>query len=767
MNAESDKATSVGKSRLQEALALHQLGDLTGAENAYRGILRTFPRDFDATYLLGLVCLQKGAFTEAESQFRRAITINPKAANALNDHGSALLEIDKPAEALVQYDKAIALDPTMADAFNNRGNALIRLRRFDEAVGSFDQAIALNPAHALAYCNRGNALRQLGRHEEALASYQAAIALRSDYAEAYNNSGNALSELKRCKAALAAYEKAIAIRPFFVEAHCNRADALIDLRHYNDALAAADRAVALNPEFANAWRARADCLQNLARNDESLIAYERALKLSPDLVDAWSGKGNALHRLKRHADAASSFVSLLKIRPEYPFAKGMLLHQKLMTCEWSGIAELINEIERDIDLGRLSAEPFGWQAVSSSPRSLLRCAEIFNVAKFPVDFNAAPARPPEHRKIRIGYLGDVFREQAVSFLLVGALELADKSRFELYGFDNGVNDKSETRKRVEASLTEMVDITSRDDASIAALIRQREIDILVNLNVYFGDHRTGVFAKRPAPIQANYLGFPATLGASYSDYIIADRWVIPPDDRDFYSEKVVYLPECYQANDRKKAISPREFSRAECGLPENGFVFCCFNNNFKITPGMLERWMRILRKTADSVLWLLDDNPSAGVNLRAEAKARGIDPDRLIFAKRMHLTEHLARHRLADLFLDTLPYNAHTTASDALWAGLPVLTQVGSTFPGRVGASLLNAVGLPELITSTPQTYEDLAVELAANPEKLTTIKRKLANNRLTMPLFDTALYARRLDAAYAAMYERYRAGLSPDHIEL
>jgi predicted O-linked N-acetylglucosamine transferase (SPINDLY family) len=312
----------------------------------------------------------------------------------------------------------------------------------------------------------------------------------------------------------------------------------------------------------------------------------------------------------------------------------------------------------------------------------------------------------------------------------------------------------------------MIDISSRTDTSAAAIIREREIDILVNLNVYFGDHRTGVFAKRAAPIQVNYLGFPATLGASYCDYIIADRWVIPSDDRDYYTEKVVYLPECYQANDNKRTISARDFSRAQCDLPANGFVFCCFNNSFKITPEVFDRWMHILRKTTDSVLWLIEDNSSVAANLREEAKARGVDPDRLIFAKRMYPTEHLARHRLADLFLDTLPYNAHTTASDALWAGLPVLTQLGSTFPGRVAASLLNAVGLPELIVCTPQAYEDLAIELAANPEKLAVIKRKLSKNRLTMPLFDTGLYARRLDAAYATMYGRYRAGLLPDHID-
>jgi len=439
----------------------------------------------------------------------------------------------------------------------------------------------------------------------------------------------------------------------------------------------------------------------------------------------------------------------------------------MMICVWSGFDGLVKDSEKDIGLGKPLGEPFGWQDVSNSPRSLQLCAELFNVDKFPVDAKISPARPPTHGKVRIGYLGDVFREQAVAYLLVGVLELHDKSQFEIYAFDNGWDDRSETRRRIDASVKEMIDITPRDDASAAAVIREREIDILINLNVYFGDHRTGVFAKRASPIQVNYLGFPATLGASYSDYIIADRWVIPPNDQSFYTEKVVYLPDCYQANDRKRTISARDFSRAECGLPQTGFVFCCFNNNHKITPDVFDRWMRILKKVEGSVLWLVEDNAYVAANLCKEAKARHVDPDRLIFAKRMHLPDHLARHRLADLFLDTLPYNAHTTASDALWAGLPVLTQIGTTFPGRVAASLLNAIDLPELITPTSQAYEDLAVQLATSPEMLAATKRKLADNRLTTSLFDTKVYTRHIEAAYTRMYERYQGGLRPDHISV
>ena len=287
----------------------------------------------------------------------------------------------------------------------------------------------------------------------------------------------------------------------------------------------------------------------------------------------------------------------------------------------------------------------------------------------------------------------------------------------------------------------------------------------MNLNGYFGEERTGVFANRSAPIQVNYLGFPGTLGAGYMDYIIADRHVIPEKHKEFYTEKVVYLPNCYQANDDKKKLNDCKFTRLECGLPEKGFIFCCFNNSYKILPDIFDCWMRILRKVDGSLLWLIEDNSIAVTNLRKEALARGVSADRLVFAKRIPLSDHLARHRLADLFLDTLPYNAHTTASDALWAGLPVLTCIGETFAGRVAASLLNTIRLPELVTTTLEAYEQMAIDLATDPEKLATIKQKLAENRLTTPLFDTKIFTTHIEKAYTAMYERYQAGLPPDHI--
>ena len=748
--------------KFADVFARHQLGDLAGAEKGYREILRADTRHFDAAYLLGLVLLQSGRCEQAEAQFRRAIKINPNVAAAFHDRGNALLELARPADALAQYDRTIALDPNFAEAYNNRGIALLRLTRLEEAVGSFDRAIALNADHAAAHYNRGNALRRLKRHDEALSSYQRAIALRPRHVEAHNNLANTLLDLHRPDAALAAYDKIIAINPLFVEAHCNRASALIELRRLPDALAAADRALTLHSDFALAWLARADALRNLRRQEDSLAAYDRAVALQPDLADAYAGRAHALHSLKRHDEAAQDWAKVLQLYPDYDFAKGYLAHQKKMACDWSGLEELRWSIREDVRAGKASAEPFGYQALSDSAPDLKRCAELFVQREFP----AAPtplcrADRYDHDKIRIGYVSGEFRQHATSILMVELFELHDRHRFELFAFDSGDDDGSDIRRRITAAFDHVVDIAGMGDAAAAAAVRQNEIDLLVNLNGFFGEARTGIFSRRPAPIQINYLGYPGTIGADYIDYIIADPVVIRPEHEDCYVEKIVWLPDCYQVNDSTRPIVEMP-TRAGAMLPDEGFIFCCFNNSYKIAPEVFDVWMRLLDRVDGSILWLIEDNARAAHNLRREAERRGVEPERLVFASRASPAEHLARQRLADLFVDTLPYNAHTTASDALWAGVPVLTCLGSTFPGRVAASLLQAVGLPELITPSLGDYEALALRLAQERGLLSSLKARLAQNRLTSPLFDTKRFARHVEAAYVTMWERHRSGEPP-----
>ena len=381
-------------------------------------------------------------------------------------------------------------------------------------------------------------------------------------------------------------------------------------------------------------------------------------------------------------------------------------------------------------------------AVTNSPELQRKAAEIYALARYPLNI-ALPkiAKRQRRNKIRIAYVSSDFRQHPVSYSIVGLIEALDRDRFDVIGISLGSEDPSELGQRMKRAFSKFIDVSRMSDQAVVQLMRELEVDIAIDLMGYTQGNRTNIFAQRAAPVQVSHIGFSGTMGAEYIDYVIADRIVIPVEDASFFSEKIVLMPDTYLATDRKLAIAQRTPTRTEVGLPNNAFVFCCFNNNYKITPEVFDCWMRILKQVDGSVLWLFEDNAKAASNLRKEAEIRGVHPERLIFAKRMPPSDHLARHRFADLFLDTLPYNAHTTASDALWAGLPVLTRIGETFAGRVAASLLNAIGLTELITSTPQAYEALAIELATNPEKLAAIKRKLANNRLTTPLFDTKLF--------------------------
>jgi predicted O-linked N-acetylglucosamine transferase (SPINDLY family) len=406
--------------------------------------------------------------------------------------------------------------------------------------------------------------------------------------------------------------------------------------------------------------------------------------------------------------------------------------------------------------------------MSNSPERLRNAAEIWVRARHP-SIHSLPeiARRPRRDKIRVGYFSSDFRDHALSHLMAEMFERHDRSRFEVTAFSFAPPSQTEIQQRLRAAFDRFVDVWDLLDKDVTALARNAEIDIAVDLNGFTTGSRTDIFAMRAAPIQVSYMGYAGTMGADYIDYLIADETVIPVPHQRHYTEKIGYMPDTYFVRDTRQHPPSSVSSRSEAGLPEQGFVFCCFNNNQKIRPDIFDEWMRILKRVPNSVLWLLEDNEIAADNLRKESESRGVDSKRLVFAKRTAVPAHLARHRLADLFLDTLPFNGHTTASDALWMGLPVLTRIGETFAGRVAASLLFAAGLPELITQTPEAYETLAVEIATNPAKLGAIKRKLADNRLATAVFDVSLFTRHMEAAYVAMVSRYQAGLPPDHIHL
>ena len=729
----ADRTPVNPQNALGRALALHSEGDLNEAQRLYQAIVNEDPAHFLALHMLGVIAHQK-------HDARLAVTL---------------------------IDRAIAVNPREATAHFNRGLALAELQRFDDAAVGFSVALALNPNFAEAYCNRGNALQALGRVEEALSDYRKAVGLNSSYANAWHNEGAALFSLKRYEEALTRLDRAISLNDSDAEAHNSMGGVLHSLHRPTKALVHYDRAVSLQPWDPKIWHNRGVTLLELRRLDEAVASFDHALKLNPEWSESLFDRAGALNKLGRTEEALESYQALVRIDPDFPFAEGLFLHTKMLCCNWHDEQNRFSRITAKVRARKPAMEPFGYQGLCDNEENLKVCAEVYAAYKYPALFRPAVTPLSGQERIRVGYLSGEFRNQATSILMAELFELHDRDRFQIFAFDNGWSDQSPLRARLEKAFDGIFSISNLSDVEVASLIRREGIDILVNLNGYFGDGRQGVFAQKPGPIQVNYLGFPGTLGASYMDYVIADEVVIPEASRCHYTEKTVWLPDSYQVNDRRRTISDKVFTRAALGLPSEGFVFCCFNNAYKITPEIFGVWANILKKVDNSVLWLLRTNPAAARNLANEAQQRGVNASRLIFADHMPLSDHLARHRAADLFLDTLPYNAHTTASDALWAGLPVLTCTGHTFPGRVATSLLKASGLPEMIAQTLQAYEDLAVALSQDPARLAHIRRKLAQNRATAPLFDTPRFTKHIEDAFLKMYARAQAGLQPDHIRV
>ena len=782
-----------------QALTLHQAGRLAEAEAIYRRILDLDPDHRDARHHLGIIHHQRGEhiaalrqidaalqldrdeaaahnnrgvvlaaldrFAEAADSYGRAIALEPDYVDALVNRGVALFKLGRFAEAVESCDRALALRPHDVAVLANRGNALYALERYAEALACYDRALAIAPNHADAHCNRGSALSALKRFAEALASFDRALALDPDHAEALNNRGNVLGRLQRFDEAIASYDRAIARKPDYADAFSNRGNALRDSRRIDAALADYDRAIALRPAHAEYHNNRATALAGLRRYDEALASYAQAIALKPDYAEAYSNRGWALRDLKRPDEAAASFARAFALAPDHDSFRGTYLYAKRHVCDWSDFDAECAAMLAAVDAGKAAALPFELLPTPASPAQQLRCAQSHVADKF-----GGPRAPLwrgeryAHRRIRVAYLSADLRDHPVAMLTAGMFERHDRARFETVAFALKSDTHSAVRARLSAHFDRFIDVETMSDGDVARLVRELEIDIAVDLNGYTEGSRPHVFAQRPAPVQVNYLGFAATLGP-YWDYIIADRFVVPEHDRTHYAEQVVYLPDCFMANDAGRRISPRTPSRAEAGLPDDGFVFCCFNNSFKITPHVFDVWMRLLAAVDGSVLWLSGTHASAMEHLAREAERRGVAPRRLIFAPRVPSNEdHLARLRLADLFVDTLYYNAHTTAADALWAGVPVLTCPGTTFASRVAGSLLGALGLPELIAGSLADYAGLALALARDPARLTALRAKLARNRDVFPLFDTARFTRHMEAAYTTMWERAQRGEPPQN---
>jgi len=772
-------------------------------------VLKAAPDTVEALHMLGVIEARRKNVPEAEVLLARAAGLAPHVGGIQVNLGNLLQEQGRHEEALARYDHAVGLGPVELMVLLNRVTALKALHRWELALEAVEAAIAAFPGSATARFQRGWLLQKSGRTEEALAAHDMGLELWAaagsppmrELTAIHTSRALCLYERGRAEEALAAFRAVLTIDPNNLDSLNNCIVILIELGRAEEAMADADRAVAAHPGAWTAHRQRghllsalnrraaaaacydrvlADqpddipsrvnrgiCLRKLHKTKAALADFDRALALVPNHREALSNRASLLRDLGRNIESAATYERLREYHPGHLRAEGNLLNARLMSCDWRDLEKLRPSIIAAVQHGIAADTPFAFLAWSTSPADQLACAETWIREKH------QPASPAvwtgeryRHDRIRLAYLSSDFQNHPMAHLMGKLFETHDRDRFELTAISFGRNTGDPMRKRLEGAFDRFIDMESCSDRETAEQVRALEIDIAVDRKGFTRGARTQVFAMRPAPVQVNYLAYPGTMGAPFMDYLIADPVIIPADEERFYSEKVVRLPDTYQATDDERKIGETP-SRAECGLPETGFVFCSFNNNYKVLPQTFDIWMRLLTRIEGSVLWMYVKSREAITNLQREAVARGVYPGRLVFATHLEMAGHLARHRQADLFLDTFPYTSHTTASDALWAGLPVVTCAGETFTSRVAASLLSAVGLPELITRDFEAYEALALKLALEPERLAAIKGKLAAQRTAWPLFDSDRFRQHLESAFVTMHERQQRGLPPEAFDV
>ena len=777
------------------AAAKHESGDLEGAVVAYGAALDADPQNAGLAYNLGIALADLGRAAEAEESYKRAIASNPNHAGAWNNLGLLRSGQGDVAQALECWKTAIRIRPDLPESHDNLGRLLLEQGKMVEAISAFQKAITLNPDVAEIHFNLGRALEAVGLADAATTAYGMALALDPDHTGANNNHGvillhggdfnaaadcfvraiqhrpdlpqpwfnlgNAFRDAGKPEAAITAFGRAIALCPVYPEAFSNLSVVLMDFGRQEEAVVVLRHAIAQKPDFALAYSNLGIALSGLGRNDEAVAACRQALEISPNLAEAHANLGNIFLDLGQVGEAIAACERALELRPNNAETMASLVHLRRLACQWDDSDDV--RLRQAMFRRGASIAPFILLSLDTNPAEQLEIATLWS-RRFQVPPEAVFThgdRSPE-APIRIGYLSADFHSHATAYLTADVFECHDRNRFQIFGYSYGPDDGSPMRRRLEAGFDHFIDLRTLSDAQAAQRIFDDGIDILVDLKGHTRHARTRILAGRPAPVQVAWLGYPGSMGADFIDYILADAVTLPMDQQPYYSERIVHLPQSYQCNDRHRPIAARQPTRSECGLPEDGMVFCCFNNAFKISPTTFDVWMRLLKQVPGAVLWLLAANSAAEDNLRREAETRGIAPERLVFAPRLGLAEHLARYRLADLFLDTLPYNAHTTASDALWAGLPVLTCLGASFAGRVAASLLKACGLDEMVTTSLAEYEQTALSLAHQPGALVELRRKVGEAVAQAELFHTPRFTQGLEKAYAMMWDNWRKQIQP-----
>ena len=765
------------------------------AEAAFRRAIVLDPAIADGYNNLGNALRDQKRHEDACAAYRQAIARRQSYPEAWNNLGTVLHAMGHHAEALAAYTTALSLDPRSADAINNRAVTLAAQERFAEAEADFRAALAMAPTNHEMMGNLGDCLLRQDRVAEAVAVFREAVVARPDYADGWNNLGVALRLSGDLAGALESYEKALALAPQIGTLRHNRAnllaadgkedEAAIELLarldddpedtialnnlgallqgqgHYAHALMLFERALAVDPDYLDAQMNRGNALRDLGWVAEAEAAMSEVAITNPKVAALWLNLAAARQDLGQVEGAIAAYTKSLELDPDHAEARTQRLYQRAQTCDWSAYGELDHELVL-IEQGKGTAAAFPVLAMKDDPalqfrRSAGMAGRWAKVAPEPLP----PLEPLENRRIRIGYFSGDVHDHAIMYLASGLFREHDKSRFEVFVYSTGHVRHGTMRDQLIADVEHFHDALEMGEGELFDLARSHKLDIAIDVSGYTKGSRTGVFARRVAPVQINYLGYPGTSAAPFMDYIVVDPVLVPPGERNHVSERLMIMPGSYQPNDNRRPIGAPT-TRSDHGLPEQDFVFCCFNQGFKITPREFDIWMRLLAQVPGSVLWMRAANEAMRDHLCREAEVRGISRERLIFADRAHNPEHLERHRHADLFLDTFAYNAHTTMSDALWAGLPAVTRLGRQFAARVGGSLLRAVGLDELIAETDADYEALALALARNPERLAALRGKLSRQLATAALFDTLGYARSLERGFAMTLAQHRQGLPP-----
>ena len=757
------------KNLLQHAKELHGRGDFAGAHRAYLTVISAFPQSYEALHYVGLLYLQQGEFTHATDWIKRSLKVKQDQPDASSNLAYCLNSLGEYEAAIDECNKALVIDPFNDGAYTNLGNAQKSIGLLAPAEQSYLSAFKLVPNNPQYIYNLANIQFDQKKYHSAIKLFLDCISIAPSFPEAHNNLSACYIKLQEYESALHHSKIACDLRPLYLDALTNTGNALLGLRRANDALNFFIHVSQLGGVSAEICVNIGNALSDLGRSNEALERYIQAIKLNANYADAWKNQALLLSGLGRYGEAIPSYQKALQLDPEAEYIFGNLIHAKTKICDWSEIETLIARLLEQAKSGKKVTAPFPLLSIRDEPEIHGLVAEVFSKDKFPaslatpeVSLHDTIRKVKENRKIRLGYFSADFHDHPTSYLMAGVFELHSKDLFELHAFSFGPRRADMMRARVANAFDYFYDVTDRSDQEIISLARNNGIDIAIDLKGFTQDSRPVIFASRVASVQVSFLGFPGTMGMSAMDYLIADPVVIPCEERKHYSEKVVYLPLCYQPHDFRRLVISSSKTRGVYGLPDQGFVFACFNNSYKITPTIFDSWLRILKSVPESVLWLFKDNSAACENLLNEARLQGLDPARIVFANPLPHEEHLERISNADLFLDTFPYNAHTTASDALWVGLPVLTLKGRSFASRVATSILTFIDVPELIAETQQEYEKKAINFALNRQALSLVSASINQAKAINNFFKTQVFVEKLEASFSEMVRRSRAGLPP-----